>query len=468
MKLLFTIIVYLTWLGASWFIHAQNEDNFVQETLKQLSTSGEKYVNEELQRALSGVKHMKKVIDQNAEKHEHLIMSLKHSSEKKQRALQLANDVQQKLQEAEDQCKEALQNSWDDCKPCLKDTCQTFYTSNCRRGFFSFSAKVENFFQEFSPFLSTFDNQDILVNQNEERGNNELAHMEDSFKEMVSEVSTLFDRSVSLFYKLHEEFDQSFQAAFISGLNVEGAQKKQIPLNDVDSAQGFLEGLTLNNVMESFFDFGKAIFEEFSSVVTEVLDEFHDTVTEEEEHEGDPERANLSSRIMIRPNKNLCRALRRNISECWHLQSKCYLCQEPLSQECSSVPELRSKLSEISQLMNISIQQYEEVLQIVQHHAENTGSWFKHMADSFGWVAELVNASVDSDNMFSITTVLPRGDETDPMSTSDTTVKVNLLSSPTFTFTVPDGLKVQDPAFVKYVAGEALERYKMLFKHDVP
>ncbi|KAG2458218.1 CLUL1 protein, partial [Polypterus senegalus] len=336
-------------------------DGCVQEVIKgldlELSTSGEKYVNEELQRALSGVKHMKKVIDQNAEKHEHLIMSLKHSSEKKQRALQLANDVQQKLQEAEDQCKEALQNSWDDCKPCLKDTCQTFYTSNCRRGFFSFSAKVENFFQEFSPFLSTFDNQDILVNQNEERGNNELAHMEDSFKEMVSEVSTLFDRSVSLFYKLHEEFDQSFQAAFISGLNVEGAQKKQIPLNDVDSAQGFLEGLTLNNVMESFFDFGKAIFEEFSSVVTEVLDEFHDTVTEEEEHEG------------------------------------------------GNVPELRSKLSEISQLMNISIQQYEEVLQIVQHHAENTGSWFKHMADSFGWVAELVNASVDSDNMFSITTV---------------------------------------------------------------
>uniref|UniRef100_A0A8C4S1K6 Clusterin n=1 Tax=Erpetoichthys calabaricus TaxID=27687 RepID=A0A8C4S1K6_ERPCA len=468
MKLLFTIIVYLTWLGASWFIHAQNEDNFVQETLKQLSTRGEKYVNEELQRALSGVKHMKKVIDQNAEKHEHLILSLKHSSEKKQRALQLANDVQQKLQDAEDQCKEALQNSWDDCKPCLKDTCQTFFTSNCRRGFFSFSAKVENFFQEFSPFLSTFDNQDILVNQNEESGDNVLAHMEDSFKEMVSEVSMLFDRSVSLFYKLHEEFDQSFQAAFISGLNVEGAQNKKIPLNDVDSTQGFLEGLTLENVMESFFDFGKAIFEEFSSVVTEVLDEFNDTVTEEEEHEEDPEKENLSSRIMIRPNKNLCRALRRNISECWHLQSKCYLCQEPLSQECSSVPELRSKLSEISQLMNISIQQYEEVLQIVQQHAENTGSWFKHMADSFGWVAELVNASVDSDNMFNITTVLPQGDETDPMSTSDTTVEVNLLSSPTFTFTVPGGLKVQDPAFVKYVAGEALEHYRKLFKHDVP
>lgn len=41
-------------------------------------------MDEEVQRALYGVKQMKEVLWRNEQKHEHLMNSLKHSSEKKQ------------------------------------------------------------------------------------------------------------------------------------------------------------------------------------------------------------------------------------------------------------------------------------------------------------------------------------------------------------------------------------------------
>ena len=59
-----------------------------------------------------------------------------------QGAAQLAKEVNEKLQEAEEQCRDSLQAEWEECRPCLEEACKTFYTSNCRRGFSTFKAKV--------------------------------------------------------------------------------------------------------------------------------------------------------------------------------------------------------------------------------------------------------------------------------------------------------------------------------------
>lgn len=59
-----------------------------------------------------------------------------------QGAAELAKEVTEKLEEAEEQCKDSLQSDWEDCRPCLEDACKTFYTSTCRRGFATFHAKV--------------------------------------------------------------------------------------------------------------------------------------------------------------------------------------------------------------------------------------------------------------------------------------------------------------------------------------
>lgn len=49
----------------------------------ELSANGEKLVDDEVRRALYGVKQMREVMWRNARKHEHLMASLMHSGEKK-------------------------------------------------------------------------------------------------------------------------------------------------------------------------------------------------------------------------------------------------------------------------------------------------------------------------------------------------------------------------------------------------
>lgn len=53
-----------------------------------------------------------------------------------------------------------------------------------------------------------------------------------------------------------------------------------------------------------------------------------------------------------------------------------------------------------------------------------------------------------------------RNGEGDNASGGNTKVEVTILNSPMLTLTVPGELEVQDPAFVQYVAQEALGLYK--------
>lgn len=59
-----------------------------------------------------------------------------------QGAMQLVRETEQKLEEAEQQCRDLTRSSFEECRPCLEDTCKAFYTSKCRRGFSAFSFKV--------------------------------------------------------------------------------------------------------------------------------------------------------------------------------------------------------------------------------------------------------------------------------------------------------------------------------------
>lgn len=49
----------------------------------ELSAAGERYVDEEIKRALLGVKQVKEMMEKKEEKHRHLMDALRHSSDKK-------------------------------------------------------------------------------------------------------------------------------------------------------------------------------------------------------------------------------------------------------------------------------------------------------------------------------------------------------------------------------------------------
>ena len=49
----------------------------------ELSAAGERYVNEEIKRALLGVKQAKETMEKKEERHMHLMDALRHSNDKK-------------------------------------------------------------------------------------------------------------------------------------------------------------------------------------------------------------------------------------------------------------------------------------------------------------------------------------------------------------------------------------------------
>ncbi|KAJ8385853.1 hypothetical protein AAFF_G00182090 [Aldrovandia affinis] len=344
------------------------------DTLKQLSLEGGKYVDEEMKRALFGVKQMKEVMEKNEEKHAHLMMSMRRSCEKKKGAVEMAKEVEEKLGEAEQQCREDLKTSWDECRPCLENACKTFYTSTCRRGFSSFSFKVEEFFHKMSTQFQSEDGQDLISNQNSENPDAELMQMEDSFGQLQLRVSALYNKSVALVTAMHREFDSAFCAAFANSL----MPKPTPPVPDALDVN-FLEGIGLEDVLDSFFDFGKSMLEEFSSVITEVFDQIQDAVEEEPE----------------------------------------------MQKECPSVKELHMELNEVSELLNVSSQQYQEMLQVVRRHTDDTISWLGDMASQFSWVTELANTTAAPESVFSIFAAHYAGQGVDQLQKIIDTIKAN-------------------------------------------
>ncbi|XP_046706810.1 clusterin-like protein 1 [Silurus meridionalis] len=424
------------------------------ETLERLSLEGEKLIGKEVQRALYGVKQMKEVMASNEEKHEQLIKALQNSGEKKKEVAEMAQHVEQKLDEAKQQCKETLNSLWDECQPCLQDACKSFYNKTCRRGFATFSSKLEGFFHGLSTRFGLLSTQEELrVNKSTEIPDTDLRRLEESFNDLVSRVDMLVNRSIALVFRFHSKLNETLQQAFAP----EPHKDTKIKALDSDFLQGV--GVGLQEVLDSFVDFTSSMMEEFESMITQAFDDLHGVI---EEAETEQEKELLPGFIQ---NKKLCRDLRKHSAECWQLQGKCQSCQRPLFSECPSMQELHIELNEVSELLEIAKEQYEEVLGLVQRHTVDTISWINNMAAQFGWVPDLGDGDIMNENVFSITTVeneeavyVP--EEGLNLPAGDTKVEVNILNAPPLTLNVPGSLQPQDPAFIQYIANKALDFYK--------
>ncbi|XP_035026602.1 clusterin-like protein 1 [Hippoglossus stenolepis] len=461
MKFLLGLVVVLVTLGVLNSAPEDQPTDVSEETLKQLTEDGGKLVDEEVKRALYGVKQMKEVMWRNEQKHEHLMKSLRHSSDKKRGAAQLAKEVTEKLQEAEEQCRDSLQAEWEECRPCLEDACKTFYTSTCRRGFSTFKAKVENFFHRVSSRFGSreprLDAGDILVNQGPENADTDVDNIEDSFNRLITKVDVVVNHSVALVTRMSSRLDRVLRKTFLNNSNVlteESTTDPYYPGRD----SGFLQGVGLEEVLDSFYDFGKSVVEEFGAVVTQVFDDLHGAVEKEK-------RERKFFPRFLR-NQKLCRDLRKQTSECWQLQSQCEVCQGALLTECPSVRELHVELDEVSQLVDVSKEQYDEILSIVQRHTDETLNWLSDMAAEFSWVSQALSNSSAPGNIFSISMVAPKSQDEENVSVTGTKVEVNILNSPPLILSVPGELELQDPAFIQYVAQEALDKYKEMVSDE--
>lgn len=125
----------------------------------------------------------------------------------------------------------------------------------------------------------TTDPEDILVNQ-DSNTDREVVHIEDSFRRLINKVGNLVDHSVTLVSRMRTRLDNVLQKAFLNdtdALTEETTSDPYSPSRD----SGFLQGVGLEEVLDSFFDFGKSVLDEFGAVVTQVFDNISEAVKEE-------------------------------------------------------------------------------------------------------------------------------------------------------------------------------------------
>ncbi|XP_038585902.1 clusterin-like protein 1 [Micropterus salmoides] len=439
-----------------------------EDTLKKLSAAGEQHVDEEIKRALLGVKRVKEMMEKKEEKHRHLMDALRHSSDKKKGAMQLARETEQKLEEAEQQCQDLTKSSFEECRPCLEDTCKAFYTSTCRRGFASFSFKVEEFFRKMAAQLEDTEqahdpSEESVVHTNsaeiqvrEDEADLELQRADALFSQLLSNISLLHNQSVVLVKKMQQVFGNSFLAAFNTELEPSSLSAMQ-----GGSSAGLFRTVGLDHILGSVSDFGRNVLQKFSSTVADVFEE----IQEAEEYFQQPSRDTGSlSALGHSQSRYLCRQLRRQVSECRQLQSLCETCEDYLLKECPSVQQLHSEMEEMSMLLNASRQQYDDRLELVQRHTADTQRWLSNMDDKYGWVSQLSSSTAGPHDIFSVITVTPQQQMNNIRPKVDSSVVVTILDSGPITVSVPAELEVEDPAFIQYVVQEALTLHKQQIK----
>uniref|UniRef100_UPI0037E8AB0C clusterin-like protein 1 n=1 Tax=Semicossyphus pulcher TaxID=241346 RepID=UPI0037E8AB0C len=431
--------------------------------LEELSEAGERFVDEEIKRAVLGVKQVKELMEEKEEKHRHFMDALRQSSDKKKGAMQLARETEQKLEEAERQCRDLTKSSFEECWPCLEETCKDFYTSTCRRGFTSFSFKVEEFFKTLAAQLEDTDHN-YYYYQNEENVGHanlaenhqvtadeaELQQVDASFSQLLSKTSLLFNQSVTVVRKMQEVFGKSFLLAFTAELHPSQLSASQ-------ASPGFLGTLGLDHVVDSVYDFGRNVMGEFRSTVGDVFEEAQEGGEYFYQQARDtgslPSLGRLQSRY-------LCRRLRRQTSECLELQSLCETCKEYLTKECPIVQQLQSDMEEMHMLLNASHEQYDDRLQLVRRHTADTQRWLSNMDDKYRWVSRLSNSTEEPQNIFSVITVTPLQQMKNIRAKADSSVVVIVLDSAPITVSVPADLELDDPTFIQYAAQEALNLHK--------
>lgn len=121
---------------------------------------------------------------------------------------------------------------------------------------------------------------DILVNQGPDQTDTEVDRIEDSFNRLTSRMGMLVNRSVTLVSRMSSRLDKVLQRAFLNNSDILTEETTADPY-DPSRDSGFLQGVGLEDVLDSFFDFGKSVVEEFGAVVTQVFDDIHEAVEEE-------------------------------------------------------------------------------------------------------------------------------------------------------------------------------------------
>ncbi|XP_035865135.1 clusterin-like protein 1 isoform X8 [Phyllostomus discolor] len=409
-------IVYLLWLKDYHCAPTWKDKTAVHGDLKGFAKDGEIDADEEVKKALVGMKQMKIMMDRREEEHANLMKTLKKCREEKQEALKLMNEVQEYLEEGERLCQESLADSWDECKSCLESDCMRFHAA-CRPRWSSMENMIEQFFRKIYEFLFSFHEdteKDLPFGGKVMEEDAQVTQIEHVFSQLTVDVRFLFNRSFNVFKQMQQEFDQAFQSYFMSDTDLLEPYFFPALFKEPMRKASPVQSWDIPSFFQLFSDFSLSVYQSVSTAITETLNATDDSPKQHK--------------------------------------------------DCPDVPELHTKVDEALKLVNISNQQYIQILQVTQHHLGDTTYLMEKMRKEFGWVTELANQTPETEKIFNSIKVVPGIHQGNFSKQDETMMDLSILPSPNVTLQIPLEESAESSNFVSYMLEKAVQHFKEHFK----
>ncbi|XP_018425364.1 PREDICTED: clusterin isoform X2 [Nanorana parkeri] len=414
------------------------------ESLKKISEEGSKYITEQFENALNGVRQMKQLMDQTGEEHQKILRTLEETKKNKEDALKGALESEQQLSETKEICNDTMLALWEECKPCLKQTCVKFYSKTCRSGSGLVGRQLEDFLNRSSPFAIWVNGERIdILNKQDKQQHMTLEDLEDGYSIVEDSVHELFQDSVKAFDHMKPFFSRPFQ-----GLSL--PQWEPIPFQRINAPVSAMRiRKERSPLAEPFFT---SNFDSLFEAAQKMMERHRQIFQQGPLFNG---MSNSTD------DKVVCRELRRNTAGCLKMKDKCEKCKEILAVDCSGKDvmqqKLREKFEDSVRLAEKYTKVYDEVLQKFREKMLNTTGILEDLSHQYNWVSKLANLTEnDKNGIFHVSTAHSSSGGVP----SNTTVTVKLFDSESFTFTVPGHITMEDPKFGELVAEEALKRFK--------
>ncbi|XP_062406115.1 clusterin isoform X1 [Sardina pilchardus] len=417
-----------------------------KEDLSQISLQGEKYLDKQIENAITGVKEMKSVMEKSGEDHKKFLTALEKTKQEKEEALKSAQEMETKLEEEQEVCNETVKALWEECKPCLKNTCVKFYSRTCSSGSGLVGRQFEEVLNRTSPFSIWINGENIdTLAREDQQQSREFQDLEKHYSEVSEGVDSIFRDSMQVFDRMRSFHHPFFASPF-------GRPRVyRSPLSD-PHFHGF------QSMFQPMMDMARNMFQSMESHMGS---------------DGDfgfnPSGGNESTNedvVITKPFGNdrmTCREIRRNSAGCIKLKEECEKCKAIQHIDCSGKKPLEGPLKEqLEQALERAerfTQEYNRLLRKFEEEMFNTSRLLDMFSKQFGWVSTLANNTATKDGFFQVKTILSRGNE-ESKEPDDTNVSVQLFDAPPMTFTVPGDIPWSDPKFSEVVAQEALDRFK--------
>ncbi|XP_052606565.1 clusterin-like protein 1 [Peromyscus californicus insignis] len=456
---LLVLSVYLLWLK---YCHSAPTWKDVAATDGNLNSPlevGETDIGGEVKKALIGIKQMKVMMEKREEEHAKLMKTLRKCKEEKQEALKLMNEVQEHLEEEEKLCQASSVDSWDGCRPCLESNCMRFYTA-CQPGWSSVKNTMEQFLRKMYRFLFPLseDVEDPPAAKLTEE-DLQVTQMENLFSQLAVDVKSLFNMSFYIFRQMQQEFDQAFQSYFLSNVDLMEPYFSPALSKELTKKEDLGQRWDIANVFQLFHNFSLSIYGRAREIITKILDAFEDSW----EPHKELDQRDLPSEMLPEQNGGMCEELGQNVSGCFTFHERCQKCHNYLSEDCPDVPELHIEFLEALKLVNVSNQQYDQIVWMAQYHLEDTTYLMEKMREQFGWVSQLASHNPVTEDIFNSTKAIPSIHGGNSSKQDEIMVDSSILSSSNFSLQSSEE-SAESTNVIDYVVAKVLQYFKGPFK----